>query len=525
MTKITFDNNVITISGCPRRVLSELADVCSYKVAGYFWAPAYKNGYWDGREHLLRLEKKTQQYKVPIGLLEDVLAILKDNGEPCEVVDERSEPELIDVTWTGEKKPRRYQLRAIKAVWDGGIINMPIRSGKTFTAAALIALTRRSTIFIVPSKQLLHQTRAALQKFLGQPVGIVGDSEYEVHPITVASVQTLARMNNLTLSGARTAALERWPKVLATINKTRAKNGEPRMDEDEVKAARAEYLAEAKAKAEEGIARWAALRNRFAMLVMDECHHLTADEWQKAVNQLGCRYRVGLSATAYPDRAKEQAKGVIWLRAICGPLRIQITMSELIEQGFLAPTRIIWHEILEPRRVGARWSQRLQSECILLNEHRNGVIADYAAKYAAGGHRILIVSNRHDHVEQLSTMVEARGVRHNVVIGEHDMNHRSRAIAELIDGTAPVIIGTVFGEGVDIPEVDVVINAEGGQDDITTVQRLRCLTKTEGKELAIVVDFNDRTNKYFERHSRARMRVYRAESAFEIVEVKSDRFR
>lgn len=494
-------------------------DACSYKVEGYFWSQAYKKGFWDGQEHLLKFDRRSREYVAPIGLLEDVQSVLESNKTQYTIKDNRKDREPIEVGWDGRIKPRRYQLAAIKAGMGGGIINMPIRSGKTKTAAALIALTKRSTIFIVPSKQLLHQTRAVLEEALDIPIGMIGDSEWQVEDVVVASIQTLARMRNTTTAKADQAARRRWPKVLATMNKNREKGCLTALGHMDVKIAEKAYVAEAIAKANEVRARWKSICGRFAMVIMDECHHLTADEWHDAVIQLDCRWRVGLSATAYPDRAKEQAKGVIWLKAICGPIRIQITMSELIKQGYLCPTRIIWRTIREPDRRGRRWSNALHKDCILLNRARNLAIIDDALQYAAGGHRVLIVSGRLEQVGALSMMARDRGIAHSVVTGTDSIEERSRKIALLISGVAPVMMGTVFGEGVDIPEIDVVINAEGGADDISTVQRLRCLTKLPGKELAIVVDFNDLTNAYFEKHSRARLRVYKSEPAFEIVKV------
>jgi len=81
------------------------------------------------------------------------------------------------------------------------------------------------------------------------------------------------------------------------------------------------------------------------------------------------------------------------------------------------------------------------------------------------------------------------------------------------------LIGTVFKEGVDIPEIEVVINAEGGKDAKMTVQKMRNLTPHHGKTEAIYVDFYDMMNPYFETHSKARLAEYKAEPAFAIERV------
>ena len=74
---------------------------------------------------------------------------------------------------------------------------------------------------------------------------------------------------------------------------------------------------------------------------------------------------------------------------------------------------------------------------------------------------------------------------------------------------------SLSGEGVDIPEVECVINAEGGKDEKKTWQRQRNLTIVEGSDkVPIMIDFYDDTCSYFRRHSKARLRVYKSEPEF-----------
>ena len=79
-----------------------------------------------------------------------------------------------------------------------------------------------------------------------------------------------------------------------------------------------------------------------------------------------------------------------------------------------------------------------------------------------------------------------------------------------------VLLGNVLSEGIDLPCVNVVINAEGGKDDKVTVQRQRNLTIADGKTEAIFVDFLDETNPHLLKHSKARRKMYESESEFEV---------
>lgn len=514
--QITITNRQLILSGFSRVLIKCLNRVSSYKVAGYFWSPAFKNGWWDGTEKLLKLNKRTQQYTAPVGMFDDFALVLRNRDVEYEVVDERPEPERIEFKWDGTEL-RKYQLRAIRRVLrhpgpmrGTGIINMPIRSGKTKTAAGLITQMKVRALFIVPSGTLLVQARDALGESLQMEIGQLGGGVYDVRDVTVATVQTLLLLNTISVAKASKEAKARWDKM----EKTAAKKG---LVPDMSKAA---YAKGAREHAKEQMAMWTEIKFHFGLVIMDECHHLTADGWSKAVWAIEAKYRVGLSATAFPELAKEQEKGVIWLKALCGPVRIRVSTDKLIKQGYLTPARVIIQDITEPNRIKAGWSQRLRNECVLLNDHRNDIIIAYARRYANEGLRVLIVSNRLNQVDALVEAATRVALACDDITGRHDADERALKVSNLIARTPAVLIGTVLSEGADIPEVEVVINAEGGMDMKATIQRMRNLTVSEGKTEAIFVDFMDLTSKYFKKHSNARLRVYRDFSGFKIERVQ-----
>ena len=70
-----------------------------------------------------------------------------------------------------------------------------------------------------------------------------------------------------------------------------------------------------------------------------------------------------------------------------------------------------------------------------------------------------------------------------------------------------IVTSKLFGEGVDIPAVDVLINAAGGKSAIVFIQMFgRGLRPAEGKDALMYLDFIDNAHRYLKNHSRARMR-------------------
>lgn len=453
-------NQWTRVEGASPRILKVLDIATAYKVEGYYFSRAYRQRRWDGAEHLLK--QRASGVSFPTGLLDDVVEVLNECGEEWRQRDERSALAPIVYEWNMDITPRVYQARCIKSflAHGFGILKMPIRSGKTKTAARIIAHLCQRTVFLVPSKQLLGQTRDSLQEcFPNERIGVVGDKQWDVQNITVVMVQSL---------------------VSARSRK------KPLYNE---------------------------LMNNTGFVIFDECHHLTGDAWCQVMMDFKARYRLGLSATPLIESRKEVAKGVIWLKAACGPIRADVNMSEMIELGWLVRPTFKLYKITEPEGFTDRgWSQGLGDKLVFFNDARNELICKLAREYAREGKLVLIVSRRLEQVALLHKKLPRSGF----IIGEVPQDVRDARLREFTSGATPIMIGSIFREGVDVPEIDVVINAEGGYDNKMTIQRLRNLTPHPGKTEAVVIDFLDFTNKFFAKHSRARLKVYRSEPAFRI---------
>jgi len=76
-----------------------------------------------------------------------------------------------------------------------------------------------------------------------------------------------------------------------------------------------------------------------------------------------------------------------------------------------------------------------------------------------------------------------------------------------------VATSQVLSEGVDIPQIDVLILAGGYESEILISQaigRVVRLDPDRGKQFGIVIDIYDRFQKILERHSKSRLKLYRA---------------
>jgi superfamily II DNA or RNA helicase len=489
MVQLVIGNRYVQLVGLKRAHKRAIEEATSYLVAGFMFSPSFKRGWWDGKEHLLTFSE-AKGYRIPTGLLADVVTVLEELEVDHEFVDARPAlGERRKLRWNTDIVMRPYQNEAIRSVSSDllatgrevdrlmmgvGTVKMPIRSGKTKTAGKIIHLFGYRVLFIVPSQMLLNQTIASLQEcFPDESIGMIGDGEWTEGFITVATIQTLSRKRGRRKDGDK-AAIPMDPRYKALVKKV-----------DHV--------------------------------IDDELHHIKGGgEWHKVVHDFASRFMTGLSATIFMDKKVEQERGIIWAKATCGPVRVDIEESRLIREGYLMRQHVRMYTIKTPTNImDMKWSATLKDLAITCNKSRNRKIA-LLTQEVAKTMSTLIVCNRIAHINNIAEELDRLGLRFEIVTGRDNSAKRADKVECFTAGEYNILLGTVFGEGIDIPNIEVVVNAEGGRDAKATTQRMRNMTVSEGKKMAMLIDFYDATNKYFEKHSKERLEVYNSQPEYDV---------
>ena len=137
-----------------------------------------------------------------------------------------------------------------------------------------------------------------------------------------------------------------------------------------------------------------------------------------------------------------------------------------------------------------------------------------ASKRIHDGKQVLILVSRIEHGKYLNKLIKDS----TYLNGSMDINYRNEMKEKFNNKEIPCIIATnIFGEGTDIPSIDIFINARLQKAEIQTAQGIgRCLRKTEGKIKAEVFDFLLEGQKHLKDHSNQRLKAYKREKAFNI---------
>lgn len=452
---------------------SVVVDVTSYKSPGYQFTPRYKMGHWDGRIKLFRQSRRT----FPSGLAQDVKEALEAVDIKVRMDDKRQIPPLPDVTesWgqalqlegVSFAPPYDYQPEVAEAMLKAqrGIVAVATNGGKTEIACLVTAALRVPTLFLVPGKDLLHQTRARFQKRLrlnDRAVGLVGDGKWSPGEwITVGTVQTL--------SGALASA--RGKKLL----------------------------------------------DQTQLIFADECHHVGSDTWYQVLRACNAFFRFGLSGT--PLKRTDGAD--LRLLGATGPVIAEIRNKELISRGISSKVIIRFVKVQKPELPDGTPYPDAYKLGIVENPFRNRQLCKIIESYVEQGKSILVLVKEIPHGSKINESLwnYCKFVPSQFICGKESSDTRRNALDAFQAGNLSVLIATsILDEGVDMPNIDVLVLAGGGKSSIKTLQRIgRGIRIGGSSDHLIVIDTADFQNpQYLLKHSMQRMRDYRSEECFEI---------
>lgn len=166
MLRLSFDRGTLRLDGIPSSLVAE----------------------W------IRYDPRTGFHRAPAHRYRDLLVLARELGL---AVDDRVAAEVfVPAAAVSEPALRPYQQQAIDSfeTFDRrGIVVLPTGSGKTRVACAAIARAGCSVLVLVPTRVLLEQWRATLGTLYAGPIGVVGDGEHDVRPITVMTFESAYR--------------------------------------------------------------------------------------------------------------------------------------------------------------------------------------------------------------------------------------------------------------------------------------------------------------------------------------------
>lgn len=511
-TTIEIKGNWLHLKNLPKKIIPRLDMELSYEVQGAEHSENFKKGTWDGRKHLLRKYDYQDEihYQCRKGLLERVMLLLKGlKITYSQIYISGGFPKrTINATYQGPHLWKHQKEALVECIRrKSGIISIATGGGKTVLMTRLVESFPHPTNVFINSVDVGRQLYSEFAKNLGSTnVGFIGDSDCDIVPNKINIILLPTAFLALWSSGV----LKRW-KVKVTPE-----------GKKEYKLKKCTVSTSFYASIVDTI-----LNGKVSFY--DECDYLGAETYSAVSACTKSMFNFGFSATPYRNDGKD-----LEIEAGCGRIIYTISVSDLIDQGVLVPAEI--HIYAVPRTIDLKIPTKngkiphrypaIFKACIKENSTRDLMITHIAKEWIDQGLIGIILVNRIDHGKELKKRLKNHGIKAQFIYGQDSSLVRTKAINMLKKRAFDVIVTTLFGRGIDIPELQFGIRVKGEGSKKTnnpnsdvpqfTGRILRKDPNNPNKTKAYIADFLD-PYPYLRDHSQDRLDAYHSERGFTVV--------
>lgn len=448
----------------------------------YSQSPAYREHNWDGYRYFI-----TSKGVFATGFLSLVCKYLTSLGVTLELIDKRGDIVAINTTLDGHIgniiegevwTARDYQLEMVskinnsfevqgqKIYFPRGILDCATNSGKTSIAAILVKNLPKHTkcVFICSSKIIYQQSVAFFSASFGEPVGEVRAGKTDFKDFTICMSKTLFN---------------------------RAK------ESTNVKM----------------------ILLKMQVLIVDESDESGAKDYSKVLKYVGAGMRVFMSGTPLDSKKVNNMISI----GLSGTVLGKISNRELINMRVSANPKV---KILlnESINKGTFSYQTELERCIHSNADRVRIIFSKIIEKHSGAQILIAFTTKSHGYFMLAELEQLTDKTIEIVHGES--KDRDDIIDRFKSGSTQILLSSmILKRGANIPNIDVLIMAQGGKSTITVKQLVgRGMRKNDKSDDVYVYDFYDQGH-YVGKHSRDRIRIYKKEGFDLVLEYENSRLK
>ena len=237
------------------------------------------------------------------------------------------------------------------------------------------------------------------------------------------------------------------------------------------------------------------IKQLFGTVILDEMHHVSSPTFTRIIDEMPARYKIGLTGTL----ERKDGRHVVF-RDYFG----HNVMKPPKENYLIPKVHIIKSEIRFLDGAYTPWAERINH--LAYNEEYVHSVSMIAAKYAAQGHKVLVVSDR---VAFLKACARLCGEKAVSITGDMEFADREKTM-EQIKGDKNILFGTqsIFSEGISLNDLScLVLGTPVNNEPLLTQLIGRVIRDKEGKKQPIVVDIHLK-GKTAARQANARLGYY-----------------
>ncbi len=396
------------------RVRNQLIRLAAFRNPDFYRAQAMRLPIYNKPRILCTAEEREGYLALPRGCEHNLKELLNKAGADYKISDKTNAGRPIRVQFKGSLR-QEQQLAADALLGHKiGVLSAATGFGKTVIAAYLIAQRKVNTLVLVHTQALLNQWKDALTEFLEIAEPLPEQPKKRGRKKERSLIGQLGGTKN-TLSGFVDIA------IMQSL-----------ISGDEVRE----------------------LVKDYGMVIVDECHHVSAVSFERILKEVSARYVYGLTAT--PTR-QDGHQPIIHMQ--CGPIRYCVdAKSQAEKQAFdhyLILRFTAYRCASTDKSIAALYTD------LAANEMRNAFIIEDITKALRSGKTPIVLTERREHVQLLAQRLS--GCCKNIVtlFGTTSAKTRRETMERLLSIPAEeelliIATGKYVGEGFDYPRLDTL---------------------------------------------------------------------
>ena len=381
--------------------------------------------------------------------------------------DRRKVQRSIRVAFKGELTLEQELALSDMISKENGLLHAETGFGKTVLGAALISERKTKTIILVHNKQLLDQWLDRLNCFL------TFEEEEAIRYTASGREKVIGYVGQY-------GGIKKWLSKLVDVvmiqSLFKLENSQSLLDE-------------------------------YEMMIVDECHHVSALMFEKVVAQFRGKYLYGLTAT--PER-KNGHEPIVFQRI--GEI---LHTADKRETDFKRQLQLRFTSFGHLEIEKTKASNFIQlSDWIAIDSVRNQMILKDILAQVAEGRNILVLVNRIQQIDVFEKLLKEKEVDDCYIIsGKTKVRERTsllETLEQLDKGFVLLSTGKYIGEGFDLPQLDTLILAAPFSWKNNLIQYAgRIHRNYKNKSLVRIFDYVDIHVPYLEKMFQKRQVAYR----------------
>ncbi len=441
----------IPLNQLSSKVLNHLKRIASFRNPEFYSKQALRLSTYQTPRIISCADIDDEYLTLPRGCEDAVIALLREKDVPYRIEDKCNHGKPISVQFNGVLRDNQQEAVNVLASNSNGVLSATTAFGKTVTAIGLIAKHGVNTLVLVHTKALLDQWVKALEQFL------TIDTIPEENERKRKRRKPLSPIGTLSSTGNKLHGIIDIALMQSCIS------------DNEVKTFVKEY----------------------GMVIADECHHVSAVNFEQILKTVNARYVYGLTAT--PIR-KDGHQPIIFMQ--CGPIRYSAdAKSQMLNQTF---ERLLVPRFTPFRPIaGSDLSYTKVAEQLAEDEYRNLFIVKDVVEVLKEGRSPIILTSRTSHVTTLAELLKPHCPNVITLIGSESTKAK-RLKMEHLQSIPPseqlviVATGKYVGEGFDYARLDTLfLVSPVAWKGIVAQYAGRLHREYEGKQEVQIYDYID----------------------------------